>query len=161
MKSDEWIVIGAVRDLAKMEEIAVFEEFDNIQNFKPMYCDLGIISHLTNNSKQAFIDSCVFIASFSSVREFVNNLIEYKAERPIDRLVCNAAVYQPTLDYAKYTEDDIEQQAQINHLSHFLMCSLLVSRFQCHIIVECLYIIVECLYIMQVYVFLSCRSLKC
>ncbi|RYY80693.1 hypothetical protein EON63_16605 [archaeon] len=41
-------------------------------------------------------------------------------------MVCNAGVYQPTLDYPQYSDDDIEQQIQINFLSHFLMTSLLV-----------------------------------
>jgi len=46
--------------------------------------------------------------------------------KPLDRLVCNAAVYQPTLSEAKWTEDGFEQQLQTNHLSHFLLCSLLI-----------------------------------
>jgi protochlorophyllide reductase len=52
---------------------------------------------------------------------------EFKVGKPLDRLVCNAAVYQPTLDHAKWSEDGIEQQLQINHLSHFLMTSLLID----------------------------------
>lgn len=105
LQTGEWHVIGAVRDLDKMAEIAREEEFDS-SSFTPMLCDL---------------------ASFASVRTFVNNLIEFKSGKPLDRLVCNAAVYQPSLPYAKYTEDDIEQQLQINHLSHFLMTSLLID----------------------------------
>ena len=66
------------------------------------------------------------LASFDSVKKFVGKLKEFKSGKPLDRLVCNAAVYQPTLDYAKYTEDGIEQQMQINFLSHFLLSSMLV-----------------------------------
>ena len=66
------------------------------------------------------------LASFQSVRDFVAELKEFKADKPLDRLVCNAAVYQPSLPDAKYTEDGHEQQLQINHLSHFLLSSLLV-----------------------------------
>ena len=41
------------------------------------------------------------LASFKSVREFSDNLKEYLSGRPLDRLVCNAAVYQPTLSVAQ------------------------------------------------------------
>lgn len=105
LQTGKWYVIGAVRDLEKMEIIADEEGFS--KDFTAMRCDL---------------------ASFASVRQFVNDLKAFKIGKPLDRLVCNAAVYQPTLDYAKYTEDEIEQQLQINHLSHFLLTSLLVSH---------------------------------
>jgi protochlorophyllide reductase len=67
------------------------------------------------------------LCSFRSVRAFVEDLSRFKAGRPLDRLVCNAAVYQPSLAHAKYSADDIEQQMQTNYLSHFLLTSLLVS----------------------------------
>jgi protochlorophyllide reductase len=67
------------------------------------------------------------LCSFQSVRAFVEDLSRFKAGRPLDRLVCNAAVYQPSLAHAKYSADDIEQQMQTNYLSHFLLTSLLVS----------------------------------
>ena len=70
------------------------------------------------------------LASFDSVRKFVNELEEFRCERPIDRFVCNAAVYQPTLSEAKWSEDDIEQQLQINFLSHFLMASLMIPKMR-------------------------------
>ena len=66
------------------------------------------------------------LASFQ-VRVFVVELNEFTADKPLDRLVCNAAVYQPNLPDPKYTEDGHEQQLQINHLSHFLLSSVLVS----------------------------------
>lgn len=105
IQTGQWHVIGAVRDLDKMAEVATEEEFD-MSSFTPLYCDL---------------------ASFASVRSFVKNVEEFKSGQPLDRLVCNAAVYQPSLDVAKYTEDDIEQQLQINHLSQFLMVSLFLD----------------------------------
>jgi len=104
----EYHVIGAVRDLDKMEIIAEMEGFDS-SNFTPMECDLQ---------------------SFSSVRNFVEGLKEYLSGRKLDRLVCNAAVYQPTLDYAKWTPDGFEQQLQTNYLSHFLMISLLLDTMR-------------------------------
>ena len=65
--------------------------------------------------------------SFASVRSFCAELDEFKLGRPIDRLICNAGVYQPSLPYAKWSEDGHEQQMQINFLSHFLMISLLME----------------------------------
>jgi NAD(P)-dependent dehydrogenase (short-subunit alcohol dehydrogenase family) len=105
LRDGGWHVICAVRDVDKMNLVAEEEQFDP-KSFTVMKCDLG---------------------SFQSVRDFVKNLNEFKADRPLDRLVCNAAVYQPSLPYAKYSEDGIEQQLQTNFLSHFLLCSLLVS----------------------------------
>lgn len=105
LQTGEWHVIGAVRDLDKMEIVAKDENFDE-SSFTAMKCDLS---------------------SFASVRQFVADLMEFKSGKPLDRLVCNAAVYQPTLSSAKYTEDDIEQQTQINFLSHFLLTSLLID----------------------------------
>ena len=83
----------------------VLENFD-MENFTMMDCDLG---------------------SFDSVKHFVDELKEFKSGKPLDRLVCNAAVYQPTLSEAKWTVDGFEQQMQINFLSHFLMTSLLMN----------------------------------
>ena len=85
---------------------AIFTDEFDMSSFTCMKCDL---------------------ASFESVRQFTTALDEFRCERPIDRFVCNAAVYQPSLAAAKWTEDNIEQQMQINFLSHFLMASLVVS----------------------------------
>eukprot|EP00595_Chromulina_sp_UTEXLB2642_P002335 CAMPEP_0196765140 /NCGR_PEP_ID=MMETSP1095-20130614/7665_1 /TAXON_ID=96789 ORGANISM="Chromulina nebulosa, Strain UTEXLB2642" /NCGR_SAMPLE_ID=MMETSP1095 /ASSEMBLY_ACC=CAM_ASM_000446 /LENGTH=319 /DNA_ID=CAMNT_0042122631 /DNA_START=395 /DNA_END=1354 /DNA_ORIENTATION=- len=67
------------------------------------------------------------LGSFQSVKDFVFNLKSFKSNRPLDRLVCNAAVYQPALSVPRYTEDGFEEQLQINHLSHFLLCNLLLE----------------------------------
>jgi light-dependent protochlorophyllide reductase len=108
LTTGNWHVIGAVRDLDKMNEVAIDEGFD-LSSFTAMECNLS---------------------SFASVRKFAKDVIALKAGRPIDRLVFNAAVYQPTLDYAKWSEDNIEQQLQTNYLSHFLMCSLLMPEMK-------------------------------
>jgi NAD(P)-dependent dehydrogenase (short-subunit alcohol dehydrogenase family) len=63
------------------------------------------------------------LACFDSVRRFCDELEAFRCERPLDRLVCNAAVYQPSLDVPKWTPDGHEQQLQINFLSHFLLIS--------------------------------------
>ena len=106
LESGEFHVIGAVRDLDKMTIVAEEEGFD-MKNFTPLQCDL---------------------ASFESVRAFSKNVIEYLEGKPIDRLVCNAAVYQPSLPDPKYTIDNIECQLQTNYLSHFLLVSLLLPE---------------------------------
>lgn len=108
VNSGEYHVIGAVRDLDKMAVVAEEEGFD-MKNFTPMECDLG---------------------SFESVREFAKNLVNFNGGKSIDRLVCNAAVYQPSLPDAKYTIDNIEQQLQTNYLSHFLLVSLLLPEMR-------------------------------
>ena len=106
VRTGRYHVICAVRDVEKMYAVAEDEEFDP-NCFSVHELDLN---------------------SFASVRKFADDLKVFISEKPLDRLVCNAAVYQPTLSYAKYSEDGIEQQAQINFLSHFLLISLLVRN---------------------------------
>jgi NAD(P)-dependent dehydrogenase (short-subunit alcohol dehydrogenase family) len=55
-------------------------------------------------------------------------VVKFANDKPLDRLVCNAAVYQPSLDHAKWSKDGIEQQIQSNFLSHFLMISKLMPH---------------------------------
>jgi len=101
--TDDYFVVCAVRDAEKMKAIAEKEKFDP--------------------SRYAIMD--LDLASFDSVKRFANDLKKRKS-RPLDRLVCNAAVYQPALPTPKFTPDGFEEQMQINHLSHFLLCSLLL-----------------------------------
>jgi light-dependent protochlorophyllide reductase len=104
LRTGEWHVVGACRDLDKMEAVAEAEGFD-MGSFTALELDLE---------------------SYASVRKFCSELDKFKLDRPLDRLVCNAAVYQPSLDYAKWTVDGHEQQMQINFLSHFLLISKLM-----------------------------------
>jgi len=108
LRTGEYHVIGAVRDLDKMETVAELDGFD-MNNFTPMYCELN---------------------SFESVREFCNKVHDFRLSKPIDRLVCNAGIYQPTLPYAKWSMDGHEQTMQCNFLSHFLMISLLLENMK-------------------------------
>jgi len=105
LHTGKYHVIGAVRDLDKMEVIAEVDEFDP-ENFTPMECELN---------------------SYQSVRTFCDEVFKFKEGKPLDRLICNAAVYQPSLPYAKWSVDGHEQQMQINYLSHFLMTSLFID----------------------------------
>lgn len=105
LRTGKYHVVGAVRDLEKMEVVAEMEEFPE-DLFTPMHVELN---------------------SFESVRSFVNELFEWKGDKHVDRLICNAGVYQPSLPYAKWSEDGHEQTMQINYLSHFLMISMLID----------------------------------
>ena len=69
----------------------------------------------------------VDLGSFASVREFCGELNKAKLNRPIDRMICNAAVYQPG-DVAEWSVDGHPQTMQVNFLSHFLMISLLFKE---------------------------------
>mmetsp|Transcript_88714 Transcript_88714/g.153522 ORF Transcript_88714/g.153522 Transcript_88714/m.153522 type:complete len:561 (+) Transcript_88714:58-1740(+) len=104
LRSGKYHVVGAVRDLDKMAEVAKIDDFP-ADLFTPMKVDLN---------------------SYDSVRGFVKELDKFKGGKPIDRLICNAATYQPSLPDPKWSEDGHEQQMQINFLSHFLMISLLL-----------------------------------
>ncbi len=99
LHSGKYHVVGAVRDLDKMEAVAEVDGFD-MDNFTPMQVELN---------------------DFASVRKFCDDLKEFKLSKPLDRLVCNAGIYQPTLPYAKWSADGHEQTMQVNYLSHFLM----------------------------------------
>eukprot|EP00566_Odontella_aurita_P008855 CAMPEP_0113548254 /NCGR_PEP_ID=MMETSP0015_2-20120614/12794_1 /TAXON_ID=2838 /ORGANISM="Odontella" /LENGTH=814 /DNA_ID=CAMNT_0000448869 /DNA_START=245 /DNA_END=2689 /DNA_ORIENTATION=- /assembly_acc=CAM_ASM_000160 len=105
LRTGDYHVIGAVRDLDKMEAVAELDGFD-LENFTPMYCEMN---------------------SFESVREFCKNVDELRGDKPLDRLICNAGVYQPSLRLAKWSKDGHEQTMQINFLSHFLIISLLMN----------------------------------
>jgi len=105
LATDEYFVVGAVRDVDKMEAVAEIDGF-NMDNFHIMDCELN---------------------SFASVHKFCDELKEYQLGKPIDRLLCNAGVYQPSLPHAKWSVDGHEQTMQINYLSHFLMISRLLD----------------------------------
>mmetsp|Transcript_39606 Transcript_39606/g.85461 ORF Transcript_39606/g.85461 Transcript_39606/m.85461 type:complete len:559 (+) Transcript_39606:92-1768(+) len=103
--SGDYHVIGAVRDQDKMEAVAEIDGFD-MDNFHIMDLELN---------------------SFASVHAFCDELKEYQLGKPLDRLICNAGVYQPSLPHAKWSVDGHEQTMQINFLSHFLMISRLID----------------------------------
>jgi len=105
LASNKYHVVGAVRDIDKMEAVAEVDGFD-MDNFKIMELELN---------------------SFASVHKFCDELKEYQMAKPLDRLLCNAGVYQPSLPHAKWSVDGHEQTMQINFLSHFLMVSKLLD----------------------------------
>ena len=67
------------------------------------------------------------LGSYKSVENFVYNLRAFKGPRPLDRLVCNAAVYLPADPKPRFTEDGFEMTMGVNHLSHFLLIQKLLK----------------------------------
>ena len=78
LATDEYFVIGAVRDVDKMDAVAEIDGF-NTDNFHVMECELN---------------------SFASVHQFCEDLKEFQMAKPIDRLICNAGgMYNNMIDY--------------------------------------------------------------
>lgn len=48
------------------------------------------------------------LGNLQSVRDFVDNLKAFKSFRPLDNLICNAAVYRPTDPEPAWTDDGFE-----------------------------------------------------
>ncbi|KAI3675399.1 hypothetical protein L1987_84989 [Smallanthus sonchifolius] len=102
-ETGKWHVIMACRDFLKAERAAKSTGISK-DNYTVMHLDL---------------------ASFDSVRQFVANFKQ--SGRPLDVLVCNAAVYQPTAREPTFTADGIELSVGTNHLGHFLLSRLLLD----------------------------------
>jgi len=67
------------------------------------------------------------LASLQSIRDFVANLKAFKSARPLNNLICNAAVYLPTDPKPAFTDDGFEMSMGVNHLGHFLLANLLLE----------------------------------
>lgn len=65
------------------------------------------------------------LASLESVKRFVNNF--RVLGKPLNGLVCNAAVYLPLLKEPQYSPEGYELSVATNHLGHFLLCNLLLE----------------------------------
>ncbi|XP_051135656.1 protochlorophyllide reductase-like [Andrographis paniculata] len=65
------------------------------------------------------------LASLESVRQFADAF--RRSEKPLDVLVCNAAVYLPTAKQPTFTADGFELSVGTNHLGHFLLARLLLD----------------------------------
>lgn len=102
-ESGKWHVIMACRDFLKAERAAKSVGISK-ENYTVMHLDLS---------------------SLDSVRQFVDNF--RRSERPLDVLVCNAAVYQPTAKEPSFTADGFELSVGTNHLGHFLLARLLLE----------------------------------
>jgi len=65
------------------------------------------------------------LESFDSVRDFVKAF--RKTGKKLDCLLCNAAIYLPNQPEPTYTVDGYEESCQVNHLSHFLLCNMMME----------------------------------
>lgn len=102
-ETGKWHVIMACRDFLKAERAAKSAGISK-ENYTIMHLDL---------------------ASLDSVRQFVDNF--RRSGRPLDVLVCNAAVYFPTAKEPTYTAEGFELSVGTNHLGHFLLSRLLLD----------------------------------
>ncbi|KAF9590609.1 hypothetical protein IFM89_035927 [Coptis chinensis] len=102
-ESGKWHVIMACRDFLKTERAAKSVGMAK-ENYTIMHLDLS---------------------SLDSVKQFVDNF--RRSGRPLDVLVCNAAVYQPTAKEPSYTAEGFELSVGTNHLGHFLLSRLLLD----------------------------------
>jgi protochlorophyllide reductase len=67
----------------------------------------------------------VDLGDLDSVRQFVN---DFRAiGRPLNVLLCNAAVYLPRLKAPQYSPQGYEISVATNHLGHFLLSNLLME----------------------------------
>ena len=114
--SGEWYVIMACRDFQKAEKAAK-EAGMFADSYEVLHCDL---------------------ASNRSVRHFVDAF--HAMNRPLDALVCNAAVYFPNAhkpgiflpglfagEGPRWSADGHELSFAANYLGHFLLCNLLLE----------------------------------
>uniref|UniRef100_A0A1J3IDQ2 NADPH-protochlorophyllide oxidoreductase n=1 Tax=Noccaea caerulescens TaxID=107243 RepID=A0A1J3IDQ2_NOCCA len=76
-------------------------------------------------SKEDYTVMHLDLASLESVKQFVDSF--RRTERPLDVLVCNAAVYQPTAKEPSFTAEGFEISVGTNHLGHFLLSRLLID----------------------------------
>lgn len=102
-ETGKWHVIMACRDFLKAERAAKGAGIAK-ENYTIMHLDL---------------------ASLDSVRQFVDSF--RRSGRPLDVLVCNAAVYFPTAKQPTYTAEGFELSVGTNHLGHFLLSRLLLE----------------------------------
>eukprot|EP00448_Togula_jolla_P004127 CAMPEP_0170605586 /NCGR_PEP_ID=MMETSP0224-20130122/20051_1 /TAXON_ID=285029 /ORGANISM="Togula jolla, Strain CCCM 725" /LENGTH=500 /DNA_ID=CAMNT_0010930597 /DNA_START=90 /DNA_END=1592 /DNA_ORIENTATION=+ len=117
--SGEWYVIMACRDFQKGETMARTRNFPK-DSYAVMHCDLG-----ANNSVRQFVKAFRLLG------------------RPLDALVCNAAVYFPNADKEgaflpglfpgggpRFSADGHELSFATNYLGHFLLANLLLEDLQ-------------------------------
>lgn len=67
------------------------------------------------------------LGNLQSVRDFVANLKAFKSARPLNHLICNAAVYKPKDPKPAWTDDGFEMSMGVNHFGHFLLVNLLLE----------------------------------
>ena len=101
-----WHVVMACRDIPKTEKVAQ---------------EVGI-------PKESYTILPIDLGSLASVRQFVD---KFRATgKPLDALVCNAAIYMPLIKEPLRSPEGYELSMATNHLGHFLLCNLLLEDMQ-------------------------------
>ncbi|MEC4819092.1 MAG: protochlorophyllide reductase [Scytonema sp. PMC 1069.18] len=102
-QTGHWYVVMACRNLEKAEAAAKSVGMPQ-DSYTIMHIDLG---------------------SLDSVRQFVQN---FRASgKSLDALVCNAAIYMPLIKEPLRSPEGYELTVTTNHLSHFLLCNLMLE----------------------------------
>jgi len=104
-KTGRFFVVMACRDVEKAKAVAKENGFPE-GSYTVMKLELG---------------------NLQSVRDFVQNLKAFKSVRPLNHLICNAAVYKPKDPNPAWTDDGFEMSMGVNHLGHFLLVNLLLD----------------------------------
>jgi protochlorophyllide reductase len=98
-----WHVVMACRNLEKAQQAAQMVEMP-ADSYTILHIDLG---------------------GLDSVKKFVQ---DFRAMgRPLDALVCNAAIYMPLLKEPLRSPEGYELTVTTNHLGHFLLCNLMME----------------------------------
>lgn len=105
-ETGKWHIIMACRDFLKAERAAKSVGMTK-GNYTIMHLDLG---------------------SLDSVRQFVDTF--RRSGRPLDVMICNAAVYLPTAKEPTFTAEGFELSVGVNHLGHFLLARLMLDDMQ-------------------------------
>jgi protochlorophyllide reductase len=104
-KTGKYFVVMACRDVEKAKKVAKEKGMPD-GSYVVMKLELG---------------------NLQSVRDFVANLKAFKSARPLNHLICNAAVYKPKDPNPAWTDDGFEMSMGVNHLGHFLLVNLLLE----------------------------------
>lgn len=76
-------------------------------------------------SQDSYIRLPIDTASLESIRQFVDQF--RGLGRPLDALVCNAAIYMPLIKEPLRSPEGYELTVATNHLGHFLLCNLMLE----------------------------------
>ena len=67
------------------------------------------------------------LSNLDDVRKGCNEILD-RFKKPINSLICNAAVYKPRLKRPERSPQGFENSMAVNHFGHFLMLNLLLEN---------------------------------
>ena len=67
------------------------------------------------------------LSNLDNVRKGCDEILE-RFKKPINSLICNAAVYKPRLKRPERSPQGFENSMAVNHFGHFLMINLLLEN---------------------------------